>query len=365
MEAFYKDKSVLVTGHTGFKGSWLVHWLSLMGAKVTGIANSVPTEPANFITSQLADLVRDIWLDVRNMDELGRAIRDVEPDIVFHLAAQSLVRPSYEYPLETISTNAMGTANILESLRNSNKPVTAVLITSDKAYDNVEWVWGYRETDALGGKDIYSASKGMAELAIKCYLESFYRDKECKVRLAVARAGNVIGGGDWATDRIVPDCMRAWSENRNVDIRNPAATRPWQHVLEPLSGYLSLACELSARSELHGEAFNLGPPSKQDQSVRDLITEMARHWDNISWNDISGQSGKLHEAGLLKLNCDKALAMLGWMPTLDFSRTVEMTVSWYGMFYQEKPTSMQDFSRDQILQYCTLAREQGMGWAND
>jgi CDP-glucose 4,6-dehydratase len=365
MNNFYKNKTILVTGHTGFKGSWLTQWLNMMGANVVGISNDIPSAPSNFEVSKMGSLLDDIRLDVRNLDDLTQSISDIKPDIVFHLAAQSLVRPSYEYPVETITTNAIGTVNLLSALRDYGQDVIAVLITSDKAYDNVEWVWGYKETDSLGGKDIYSASKGMAELAIKGYLESFFRGDDSHVRLGICRAGNVIGGGDWAQDRIVPDCMKAWSKKQQVEIRNPAATRPWQHVLEPLSGYLALGQALAENIDLHGEAFNFGPPANQDFAVSELINEMAIHWKNISWKDISENKHHLHEAGLLKLNCDKALALLQWCPTLTFQQTVEMTVSWYRNFYQDKPASMRDFGAEQISSYCDLAGAQGIRWAND
>ena len=224
-----------------------------------------------------------------------------------------MVRPSYNSPLETISTNAIGSASILDALRYLDKQVVAVMITSDKAYDNVEWVWGYRETDRLGGKDPYSASKGMAELVIRSYVESFFSSDYSPVRVGIVRAGNVIGGGDWAVDRIVPDCMLAWSRNETVNIRNPEATRPWQHVLEPLSGYIGLASKLSENQDLHGEAYNFGPPATQNHSVRELIDEMEKYWDQVRWRDISQDQKHVHEAGLLKLNCDKALFDLQWL----------------------------------------------------
>ena len=207
------------------------------------------------------------------------------------MAAQALVRPSYEDPLGTITTNAIGTANLLDALRSLDKPVVAIMITSDKAYDNVEWVWGYRETDRLGGKDPYSASKGMAELVIRTYVESFFSSSDSNVSVGIVRAGNVIGGGDWAVDRIVPDCMHAWSLSQTVDIRSPQATRPWQHVLEPLSGYLVLAAELAKENQFHGEAYNFGPSSNQNYPVSELIDEMAKYWDHVRWNDISQSQG--------------------------------------------------------------------------
>lgn len=364
MNSFYKGKTVLVTGHTGFKGSWLSIWLNSIGARVIGLSLDIPTSPSNFEASSISSGVTDLRLDVRDLTELSRVIEENSPDVIFHLAAQALVKKSHENPVETITTNAVGSMNILEALRNYDKEVTVVMITSDKAYDNVEWTWGYRENDKLGGKDIYSASKGMAELAIKGYVASYFR-KHNSVKIGIGRAGNVIGGGDWASDRIVPDCMRSWSKGVEVEIRSPAATRPWQHVLEPLSGYLLLGKMLSEDSGFHGEAFNFGPPSSQDYSVRELIDEMARHWDNILWKDISDREQDFHEAGLLKLNCDKALALLRWKPVMTFEETVEMTVSWYRNYYQEDESGMYDVCVKQIKEFCKLAHDRGIKWSHD
>ena len=363
MNNYFKGKTVIVTGHTGFKGSWLSLWLVNLGAKVVGISIDTPSKPSHFKAANIKTHIDDRRLDIRDTKSLRKMIKEIQPDFVFHLAAQALVRPSYESPLDTISTNALGSASVLDALRVLTKPVVAVMITSDKAYDNVEWVWGYRETDRLGGKDPYSASKGMAELAIRTYIESFFNQPGSNVRVGIARAGNVIGGGDWAVDRIVPDCMQAWSRNETVDIRSPEATRPWQHVLEPLSGYISLALQLSQSNDMHGEAFNFGPPSRQNHSVRELINEMEKYWDHVRWNDTSKNIKHLHEAGLLKLNCDKALYDLNWMPTLRFEQTVEMTVEWYKEFYENEQNSMLNFTMSQIEQYTQFARDLKMTWA--
>ena len=357
LKTLYNEKKVLVTGHTGFKGSWLSVWLHSLGAEVSGVALDPPSSPSHFETASLADVIQDHRIDVRNKDVLTSLIQEMQPDFVFHLAAQALVRPSYDSPLETFTTNAIGSATVLEALRGLNKPVVAIMITSDKAYDNVEWVWGYRETDRLGGKDPYSASKGMAELAIRTFIESYFNSPDSNVRVAITRAGNVIGGGDWAVDRIVPDCMKFWSQGKVVDIRSPMATRPWQLVLEPLSGYLTLAAQLSINKELHGEAYNFGPSANQNYPVSDLIEEMAKYWDNVQWNDISLTQEHLHEAGLLKLNCDKALFDLQWQPTLQFEETVRLTVEWYKAFYEQKPQSMFEFSILQIAEYTQLAKQ--------
>ena len=245
---------VLITGHTGFKGSWLSQWLKYLGAEVSGIALDPPSHPSHFETIDLAGQIEDHRLDIRDRNRLIERVQEIQPDFVFHLAAQALVRSSYENPLYTMESNTMGSANILEALRELKKPVVAVMITSDKAYENSEWVWGYRETDRLGGKDPYSASKGMAELLIRSYIESFFNAKDSNVTVGITRAGNVIGGGDWALNRIVPDCMTAWSNGEIVNIRSPHATRPWQHVLEPLSGYLVLASNLAESRTRHGQA---------------------------------------------------------------------------------------------------------------
>ena len=252
---------------------------------------------------------------------------------------------------------------VSNGLRSLSDGIVAIMITSDKAYDNVEWVWGYRETDRLGGKDPYSASKGMAELVIRTYVESFFNSKDSNVRVGITRAGNVIGGGDWATDRIVPDCMQAWSLNKTVDIRSPNATRPWQHVLEPLSGYLTLAISLSQNSKYHGEAYNFGPSSNQNYPVSELIDEMAKYWDSVRWNDISESQGLVHEASLLKLNCDKALFDLQWQPTMQFSDTVKMTVEWYKHYYQNTNQSMYDLTISQIDEYTKLSKAKYNGWS--
>lgn len=365
MRAFretYNNKKVLITGHTGFKGSWLSAWLTMLGADVAGVAHDVPTSPSNFDASDLSKHVQDYRLDIRDNLKLKSLVDEIQPDFVFHLAAQALVRPSYDTPYETIATNAMGTASILDALRILDKPVVSVMITSDKAYDNVEWVWGYRETDRLGGKDPYSASKGMAELAIRTYVESFFNSPDSNVRVGIVRAGNVIGGGDWAVDRIVPDCMAAWARGDVVDIRSPCATRPWQHVLEPLSGYLLLGSELMSRAELHGQAYNFGPPANQDYPVKDLINEMQKYWDHVRWNDVSLTKEHLHEAGLLKLNCDKALFDLKWQPTLNFKDTVRLTVEWYKKYYQDTDNSMYELTLNQINEYSMIASKCEATW---
>jgi len=365
MKNIFFNKTVLVTGHTGFKGSWLSIWLTYLGARVVGASIETLKSPSNFSVSYVRDVIKDYRVDIRDESAVKRLVTKVQPDFIFHLAAQSLVLQSYEKPLETMETNALGSANILNALTLLRKKIVAIMITSDKVYDNVEWVWGYKETDRLGGKDPYSASKGMAELAIRSYMKSFFNKPNSNVRIGVARAGNVIGGGDWAVNRIVPDCMKAWSKNKIVDIRNPNSTRPWQHVLEPLSGYLLLASNLVEDKKHNGQAYNFGPSIEQNYPVHELINEMSKYWDKVKWSDISGEENILQEAGLLKLNCDKALSDLKWKSTLEFEETIKMTVDWYKYYYQNKNRSMYNFTISQIIKYLEIAKSRNIAWANN
>jgi len=358
----FNAKTVLITGHTGFKGAWLTAWLKMMGAKVVGIALDPPTSPSHFVAANMADGITDLRIDIRDRATLENAIVTAQPDFLFHLAAQALVRRSYDDPIETWQTNVLGTLHVLEALRKLDKPCAAVIITSDKCYDNVEWVWGYRETDAMGGPDPYSASKGAAELAIRSHIKSYFPKATSKVRIASARAGNVIGGGDWSVDRIVPDCVKAWSTDNSVELRNPHSTRPWQHVLEPLSGYLSQAVALSQQHELHGESFNFGPPAQQNHSVLELVQQMALHWDQVRWQDVSESMAGPYESGLLKLNCDKALHSLNWRAVMGFEDTVRMTSEWYGTYYQQ-PAQIAATTHSQIEAYTAIAKQQGLAWA--
>ena len=365
LESIFKNKRVLITGHTGFKGSWLSVWLNSLGAEIEGISLDIPSAPSNFEASSMDSFIKSHIVDIRDREAIKKIINGFQPDFIFHLAAKALVRYSYQNPLEAISTNAIGTANILDIINELDKEVVAVMITSDKVYANSEWSWGYRETDLIGGKDPYSASKGMAELAIHSYLSSCFNNEDSNVRLGIARAGNVIGGGDWAADRIVPDSMRAASTKKCLEIRSPNSTRPWQHLLEPLSGYLCLAANLACSKDMHGQAYNFGPPADQNYSVEEIITEMSKYWSEIEWKDCS-DSNHLHEAGLLKLSCDKALADLEWQPTLGFPHTVKMTVDWYKEYYANGDNkSMLDFTLDQILEYTDLATSKKIKWASD
>lgn len=335
LQALFQNKTVLVTGHTGFKGSWLAAWLKLLGARVVGISLDPPTQPSHFAAANIAENMIDWRLDIRDCAAVEQAVLEAQPDFVFHLAAQALVRSAYADPVQTWQTNVMGTLHVLEALRKLQRDCVAVIITSDKCYDNVEWVWGYRESDPMGGPDPYSASKGAAELVIRSYVKSFFPRSASRVRIASARAGNVIGGGDWAPDRIVPDCVAAWSKGETVQLRNPRATRPWQHVLEPLGGYLTLSSHLAQDGALHGESFNFGPPSHQNHSVLELVQQMARNWNQVRWDDVSGDKAGPYESGLLKLNCDKSLHYLGWNAVLGFEETVRLTAEWYRAYYDD------------------------------
>jgi CDP-glucose 4,6-dehydratase len=335
----FAGRSVFVTGHTGFKGAWLSFWLSRLGARVTGYALPPPTQPSMFVAAGVRDLLAGHHeADIRDSHGLLQVMRTAEPEVVFHLAAQPLVRASYAEPRETFDVNVMGTINVLEAVRALAKPCVVIVITSDKCYENREHVFGYRETDAMGGYDPYSASKGAAELVVASYRQSFFAatsETSHGVRLASVRAGNVIGGGDWAQDRIVADIVRHLSAGRPVPVRSPHAVRPWQHVLEPLGGYLLLAARMLAGPEgvrLNG-AWNFGPSSVEVVTVSELVDLFLSVWGSGSWKDESG-AGQVHEAHLLRLSIDKAVTQLGWRPRWHARRTVERSALWYRAFYQ-------------------------------
>lgn len=360
----FAKKRVFVTGHTGFKGSWLCAWLLQLGCEITGYSLDVPTNPSHFEALGLHKHIHDVRGDIRDRNRLIETMREAKPDIVFHLAAQALVRKSYEDPVLTFESNALGTLNVLEAIRASETVRAAILITSDKCYRNDEWVYGYRESDHLGGHDPYSASKGCAELIANAYCKSFFgTDIPC----CTVRAGNVIGGGDWAADRIVPDCARAYADGRTVSLRNPSATRPWQLVLEPLSGYLHLASSLldaKKAPSLCGEAFNFGPPGDVIATVSDVVTMLATHWQGFSYACMPEESEK-KEARLLKLCCDKALAMLNWTATLNFEETMRYTAHWYHSFYKGvcgNASKTLDLTQGQIASYANTALDRGKIW---
>ncbi|MCP4952151.1 MAG: CDP-glucose 4,6-dehydratase [Proteobacteria bacterium] len=351
----FENKKVLVLGHTGFKGAWLTLWLKNLGARVFGISIDIPTDPSHFEAAGFDQICQSHFVDVRDREALLSLFLEIQPDFVFHLAAQALVRLSYDDPIRTFETNTLGTLNVLESLRQLSTPTTAIMITSDKAYENIEMVHGYRESDRLGGKDPYSASKGAAEIIISGFHRSFFLAPQCKTRIAIARAGNVIGGGDWAADRLIPDAVRAWSCQRALKVRAPYATRPWQHVLEPLSGYLHLASELAARDDLLGEPFNFGPHAEDLASVGDVVKIVSEALGDLKVIEPDDKTvNRYSEAGLLKLSCDKAQSALNWQPVLRLSEAVPLTAEWYRKFYAE-PSSARKISNDQLTAYCELS----------
>lgn len=356
----YSGKRVLVTGHTGFKGSWLTLWLKELGAEVGGYSLGSVSDPSHFDLMGLQDQIQHFAGDIRDRNRLLEVFNQFQPEFVFHMAAQALVRRSYGDPASTFEVNAMGMVNVMECLRKVPSVRTAILITSDKAYRNDEWCWGYRESDTLAGHDPYSSSKSCADLIAQSFWHSYFQSGT--TRIAIARAGNVIGGGDWAEDRIVPDCMRAWARGEAASVRNPGATRPWQHVLEPLSGYLHLAARLTkSEKDLNGEAFNFGPDATVNHTVGELLATMSQRWPELRWETPAGIGKGEQEAMLLKLNCDKALFYLQWKPTLSFFETVELTADWY-QHWSRKLISDTSFSLGQIRQYCDLAKKQGAIW---
>jgi len=362
----YRGKRVLLTGHTGFKGSWLSEWLLGLGAQVTGYSLPPPTTPSLFEQLGLATRLEHVVGDVRDLVQLQQVIGRLKPDFIFHLAAQPLVRLSYDRPIETYSTNVMGTVNVLEAVRLSECPCAVVVVTTDKCYENREWVHSYREEDPMGGYDPYSSSKGAAELVVAAYRRSFFSSTDSLVRLSSARAGNVIGGGDWALDRIVPDCMRSLASGTTIPVRNKIATRPWQHVLEPLSGYLWLGALLANPALMPGRppavfssAFNFGPASEANRTVADLVLEILKHWSG-SWSDESGPKS-VHEATLLSLSTDKAFHFLKWKPVWSFPETIAQTVSWYRQSHEE-PSASNIQTRAQIADYSAAARTAGLAW---
>ena len=329
--AFWNGKRVFLTGHTGFKGGWLSLWLQHLGAELTGFALQPPTNPSLFEVAKVAQGMSSVIGDIRQGDALVQAMRASAPDIVIHMAAQPLVRRSYVDPVETYSTNVMGTVNLLEAVRQTASVRAVVNVTTDKCYENKEWVWGYRESDPMGGFDPYSSSKGCAELVTAAYRNSFFGSgKTCEhpVALASARAGNVIGGGDWAEDRLIPDILRAIQGGQSVLIRNPHATRPWQHVLEPLGGYLALAEKLYAEGAAYAEPFNFGPAAEDAQSVQWIVERLTQQWgEGACWNRDAGTHP--HEAHYLKLDCSKACAALGWTPRWRLDTALQAIIRWH------------------------------------
>lgn len=330
---FYKGKRVLVTGHTGFKGSWLSIWLHELGAEVIGIGLDPFTERDNFVLSEIGQKIKaDIRADIRDGQMMKEIFSKYQPEIVFHLAAQPLVRLSYERPVETYETNVMGTINIMEAIRCTDSIKVAVMITTDKCYENKEQIWGYRENEPMGGYDPYSSSKGAAEIAISSWRRSFFNplDYGTKHHISIAsvRAGNVIGGGDWALDRIIPDCIKALEAGKDIDIRSPKAIRPWQHVLEPLSGYMLLAQKMWNEPTKYCEGWNFGPLTESISTVWEVAAKVIENYGSGKLNDVSDPEA-VHEANLLMLDISKAKFQLGWQPRINISQCVKLTVDWY------------------------------------
>ena len=355
----FKNKKVLVIGHTGFKGSWLTLWLVLLGAKVTGISINIPTHPSHFEAIKLKKKINHKKIDIRNLKLLKKTFKKYQPDYVFHLAAQAIVKKSYSDPTYTWETNTIGTLNVLESLRELKKKCIAVLITSDKSYKNLEIQRGYKESDILGGKDPYSASKASAELAIQSHISSFFPLKKTKVFIGIARAGNVIGGGDWSKNRLIPDCIKSWSKNKKVLLRNPKSTRPWQHVLEAAWGYLLLASSLKRNKKLHGEAFNFGPSNSNKYNVISLVQSMRKYWKKVSWSVVTNNKKSFFESNLLKLNCNKAKTILKWKCVLSFTETIKMVTNWYKNYYSNQK-KISEVSFSQIKEYERLLKKRSI-----
>jgi CDP-glucose 4,6-dehydratase len=335
-KSFWSGKRVFITGHTGFKGAWLSLWLQKMGAELCGFSLAPPTNPSLFDVAKVGLHMNSIIGDIRNLDSLSRSMKEFDPEIVFHLAAQPLVRYSYENPVETYSTNVMGTVNVLEAVRKCNSVQAIVVVTSDKCYENKEWPWGYRENESMGGHDPYSSSKGCAELVTSAYRRSFFYESgnntKNSVGLASARAGNVIGGGDWAMDRLVPDIIQSLQKKEVLKIRNPDSIRPWQHVLEPLCGYLCLAEKLYNGGLEYSEGWNFGPLEENAKPVSWIVNTLFSQWGNTQgWENVSTKN-QPHEAHFLKLDCSKAKMKLEWQAHWDLKLTLEKIVFWYKKF---------------------------------
>jgi CDP-glucose 4,6-dehydratase len=354
----FHGKTVFITGHTGFKGGWLTLWLESLGAKIIGFSLDPPTSPSFFQETGLKDLVQDIRGDILDKEKIFEIVDTFHPDFIFHLAAQPLVRASYEKPRETFNVNVMGTINILEAIRVSQFPTTCVCITSDKCYENKEWVYAYRENDSLGGHDPYSASKGAAEIAIAAYRKSFFNPEnttpDCTV--SSARAGNIIGGGDWAGDRLVPDCVRSLAKGDTIKIRNPMAIRPWQFVLDPLLGYLVLALKMKENPLLYSDSWNFGPNYSNTINVQKLTEMIIREWGYGNWEVSSADENTLHEADYLKLDIAKSMTKLEWKPVYPIDLAVHKTIRWYKE-YCTREKNMKTFSLEQIREFTRNAEK--------
>ena len=350
-KAFWRNKKVFVTGHTGFKGSWLCLWLHSLGAEVTGYALNPPTEPSLFELCKLHKFITSIIADIKDGESLSKAVFSANPEIIIHMAAQPLVRESYKNPVETYTTNVMGTVNVFEAVRQCKSTKSIVNVTTDKCYKNKEWPWGYRENEPMGGYDPYSSSKGCSELVTSAYRNSFFNLKDYDnhgVGLASARAGNVIGGGDWAVDRLIPDCVRSLLMGEKIIIRNPNAIRPWQHVLEPLSGYLVLAQKLYKNGPRYAEGWNFGPDDNDAKPVEWIVKKMCAKWGQNSSYEID-EGEHPHEAHYLKLDCSKAKSELGWYPKWNLEHAIDKIIEWTQAYKENK--DLKELCLNQIEEY--------------
>ena len=350
MIKIFKNKKVLITGHTGFKGSWLTTWLVMLGSKVLGISKDLPTKPSHYKELKISKKIIDQRFDIRDLNKLKKTVQKFQPDFIFHLAAQPLVNISYRNPLITWETNLIGTINILESIKSLKKRCVCVIVTSDKCYRNYEIKRGYKESDELGGYDPYSASKGAAEIAVRSYIKSFYSNSK-KYRIATARAGNVIGGGDWNKGRLIPDCIVSAHLKRNVNIRNQNSTRPWQHVIELIYGYLKLSIALKKNKSLHGEAFNFGPNRQKNRKVKEILYEIKKQWNFFKWKENKNKNFGKKESKLLKLNCEKVNKKLRWKIIMNFQEVIRLTLNWYKNYYSnfyKRKGSVYELSSSQI-----------------
>ncbi|MDC1371412.1 CDP-glucose 4,6-dehydratase [Flavobacteriaceae bacterium] len=357
LDKFYKDKKVLVTGHTGFKGAWLTIWLKELGADIVGYSLDPAYENGIYNLSNISDSIIDYREDLRDFPKLLEVFNKEKPEIVFHLGAQALVIDGYSSPLETFQTNTMGTANVLEAIRLTDSVKTAVMVTTDKVYENKEWIWPYREEETIGGYDPYSASKGACELIISSYRNSFFNtnkyDDHGKA-IASVRAGNVIGGGDWCDNRIIPDCIKSIEKDEEIEVRSPNSVRPWQHVLEPIGGYLHLGAKMIEDPISYSQAWNFGPEHENIITVSELVSKLIKSYGKGNWKDISN-SNQLHEATLLSLDINKAKTNLNWNPVLGIDATIEYTTEWYKSYTS---TNVLDLTKSQIKNYVDLWKSQ-------
>ena len=357
---FWRNKKVLVTGHSGFKGGWLTIWLDKLEAIVSGISLEAQTCPNLFTEANISEICESKFVDITNLESLSKEIHNIQPEIIIHMAAQSLVRKSYEEPINTFNVNVLGSLNILEAVRECSSVKTVIMVTTDKVYQNNEGGRSYKEDDSLGGHDPYSSSKAASEIVIESYRKSFFSKEN--ISISSARAGNVIGGGDWSDDRLIPDAVKSWKANKTLEIRSPNSVRPWQHVLEPLSGYLNLALSLKDNKLICGEPFNFGPLASENKSVREVVSLMADRWQTSNWKIVEDTMSSNKEHNLLQLNCEKAAIKLGWHPVWYLEDTINNTIDWYRSFYENGAETIIELTGEQIDQYTIAASERGLEW---